>query len=291
MADMVIQNTGGGTLVSNCLQMSAAQQIVTNVWVNTWGQAGIYCTGSNTLVTECEVSNCGGHNGAVGGYYCTTTGGLTFVRCLSHDNTGTTVNGFDIISSGDVTLINCCSFANGKHGYNCATSAANVKWINCDGYSNGVSTTGDNWNITPGASNAVSIWLENCNSALATGADYNIVNGFVNGLIFNCSYPASGTTSSGTIGIIVTPVLATVRVTGTIILAANTTAWNAPATGDFRISNSNVEGKGRGAFTELGNSRTGTVGYPDTGCAPHQPVAGGGGSLIGSSIVAPCDPA
>jgi hypothetical protein len=65
-----------------------------------------------------------------------------------------------------------------------------------------------------------------------------------------------------------------------IVYAANTTPYNAPTTGDFRISLAAAKNTGRGFYPQTDGSATGTVAYPDIGAVQHQDSGGGGGTEV-----------
>lgn len=185
-----------------------------------------------------------------------------YVRCISHDNTGSNSFGFQIDTSA--TLINCISDSNGSHGFNFSSSNVAAVAIGCDAYNNG----GSGFTIT-----SRYFVLENCNSVKNTGWGF-LATGSSLGTFHNCAV-GSGTQANGSGTYSLSVSLESV-VNG-VTYASDVTPWTDPANGDFRISLAAAKGVGRGSFCQYQSGYAGTVGYPDIGAAQS---TGSGGSTV-----------
>jgi len=194
-----------------------------------------------------------------------------FYQCYFHDNTGSNT---DAISTGSTTgqwtVISTIFDSNGSVGFRSGSSAgSNHLIINSDFYNNG----SDAINLTSGG-NFTHIY--NCNFIKNTGKGIN--NTTTNfGYSYNNGYGA-GTQANGS-----SDTLGDMVEIGKVTYASNVTPYNAPTTGDFRITLPAAMGAGRGNFVSTGNSKTGTVGYPDLGAAQHRDTCGGTGPCQTSS--------
>lgn len=218
-------------------------------------------------VIECEAYNNNRSNTASKAGF-QTNGTHFFVRCVSHDNTGSNTAGF-LITGGDVFLQNCISDTNGGNGVSVTSTSPGLQTVaNCDIYNNG----GDGINCS--SASAGTFWIENTNFIKNTGAGINnaSTSNDLLGYIYNGGYGA-GTQANGssdTVGQLVK--------TGTVTYASNVTPWVDPANGDFRINLAAANFAGRQAFQQTqGYSSPNTVGYPDIGAA--QSLTGGGGTF------------
>jgi hypothetical protein len=218
---------------------------------------GLVLTGSTpSHVIECEAYGNNTANAALVGAFVTSGSGNTFVRCISHDNTGSNTQGF-AVQQGGVVIANCVADTNGANGilFSAASINGNLSILNSDFYNN----TGDAINIASG-SVPNSIWIENCNFIKNTGAGINNVPVNNWGFVFNCGY-GSGTQANGA------DTINNLMQSGTITYASGATPWVDPANGDFTNNLPASQGTGRGAFTETASSYAGTVGYPDISAA------------------------
>lgn len=283
IADMVFQNTT--TVSGSGLGMTGGSGTVNNVISSGQGMAGLsaFSAGTNTIFIQCEAFSNGKANTSQGGFYVAVTG-ITMIRCYSHNNTGSNINGMDVTNTASaINLHNCMFTDNTLYGIYCQSFNVYIIARGCEFYNNGsdgirLNTSGNQANIN----------FENCNFIKNGGWGLNVNAGNIFGFITNCGVAASGSTSN-TSGDFNIPANNPVRISGTVTYTANTTPYNAPTTGDFRLVGA-AQNAGCGTFTETGNSKTGTVGYPDIGAAQHQSATSGGGAIIGSSIITPCDP-
>lgn len=218
---------------------------------------GLVISASSGQATECEAyANNKSNSAAFGGFQLSAQGTLS--RCYSHDNTGANNSGIVISATTGAAIDNCVLDTNGGHGI--LISANNKTRIaNCDFYNN----TSDGVHFNSGLV-ANSYVIENSNFIKNGGAGINNASAGVSGYVYNCGYGAGtqANTSSDTLGAL--------EKTGTVTYASNTTPYNAPTTGDFRIVSKEAFNVGRGAFTETDGTNTGTVAYPDIGAAQHQ---------------------
>lgn len=266
--DMVIANNGAtGTAVG--LSATGGRFHGYRLSVSETRGAGMSVTGVCSLY-ECETFACNKSNTASSGGFVMTSSGVVN-RCFSHDNTGSNNNGF-VSTGGNVLVImrDCISDSNGKSGF-LVNGSASLSLSGCDFYNNGT-------NGLLLETNSSVVTVENSNFVL--NATYGVrctVAGVID--LQNCGFPAAGTTANGTD---ISSTSGVITNDAPITIAANTTPWNAPGTGDFRITATSNKGTGRGAFTSLGSGKTGTVAYPDVGAAQS---TGGGGA---SNILIPC---
>jgi len=219
---------------------------------------------STTTFVECEAYACNQSNTVnLSGFATTAAAG--FVRCISHDNSGSNANGFYPTGNGTV-FVGCIADSNGARGFMLDSNASGVRLINCDAYNN----TSDGIRISASAN--VNVYLENCNivkngawGISTAGTATKIAN------LMNCGFGAgTQTNTSGNI-----TGVAVLEETGTITYANDVTPWVDPVNGDFRINLAAAKNAGRGAYTQTAASYSGTVGYPDIGAAQAQATGGG----------------
>lgn len=277
IVDFIFSNNG--TTGSNAgLVASGANSVIVRCVAHDLRGFGISCTNIATVV-ECECYACNGSNTAsTGGFNSSSSSqGTQFVRCISHDNTGSNSVGF--ISTTVTTFIRCIADTNGSHGWTTSTTAIRTIWIGCDAYNNG----GDGIRL---AVNNLGPLIESCNfiknGTGGTGYGINVSTGVSNGYIFNCGF-GSGTQANATGTTNITAGSALVE-SGSITYASGVTPWVDPANGDFRVNLAAAKGAGRGTFTETAASYAGTVGYPDVGAGQHQDSGGGGGMMVPTEI-------
>lgn len=224
-------------------------------------------TNNSTTIVECEAYNCNQSNTSDTGGFTVAGGQSLFLRCISHDNsTGSSCHGFHL--GGQMSqCVNCIADTNGGRGFSVGATA--VRLINCDAYNNGSSGI-----LTSIFGVNYLLFIENCN--LTKNGAFGIQltgSGKPVGTVMNCGFGAgteantSGTTSG----------LGAIVESGSVTYASNSSPYNAPSTGDFRISLAAAKGAGRGTFQQTQSGYTGTVGYPDIGAAQHQDSGGGGG--------------
>lgn len=258
---------------SDGLQVNAVGVVVNSVALSGARGRGFYAmANSHPLFVECEAyGNNTSNTSGLGGFVLQAN--ATCIRCISHDNTGTNGSGFVTGTGTSFVFIDSIADSNGKEGFRLGgTTGARTVMVGCDVYNN----SGSGVDIVSTATKA--LYIENSNF-VKNGA-YGITNsgsGARTGYLVNNAF-GSGTQAnvSGTVN-----GLPTIGVSGSVTLTADVTPWNAPTTGDFRITGTQCKGTGRGTFTETASSYTGTVAYPDIGSAQHQEVAGGGTRAYG----------
>lgn len=224
---------------------------------------GLTMAASSNAV-ECEFYSCNIANTSGQGSVNSNSGGMTFLRCIFHDNAGGNNSGI-VISSGPVILQNCIFDTNGLNGINITGGSNNGVYLidNCDFYNNG----GDG---IKAVTTTNPIWIENCNLIKNTGAGINNTAPSF-GFVFNCGY-GSGTQANGS-----ADTLTGLAQSGTVTYASGAIPWVDGPNGDFRINLPAANFSGRAAFTETASSYAGTVGYPDIGAA--QSLTGSGGTF------------
>lgn len=242
--------TAGGNLVKRCGGYNIRRTAV--------------YLGGNGQIIECEAANCQTSNTASGGAFggiVISSSGATVTRCISHHNAGgSNSHGFVMAAPG--TMKDCISAFNTGDG--CRDTSSGVRLTkNCDFYSNG----GSNFNFASGPANPVISHMENCNFLKATG--YGIIyRANTIGTQLNCGF-GSGTEANGSGNYSMTHPVA-VRGINTIIYAANTTPWNDPANGDFKLTSTAAIGKGAGKFRITKSGYIGSRSYSDVGSCQYQ---------------------
>lgn len=194
-----------------------------------------------------------------------------FIRCYSHDNTGSNTRGFYAGAAAKNRWVQCIADSNGLHGFEARVNSSSgaVLIQNCDSYNNGISATGDGILIAQISGSPYTFFIENCNTLKNSGYGINVTADGIHaqGFVYNCGY-GSGT-QANTLG---DSVLGGLIESGKVTYEADAIPWVAPNTGDFTITNSSTSlqlGTGRGFFLETDGTNTGTVGYPDIGSAQH----------------------
>ena len=264
ICDLVVTGTGA-TGVGDCINIT--NQFTTLRGVVTYGARGrgIVVGSFNCTLIECEsYGNNTSNTAGYGGIGQTSPSASTYVRCISHDNTGGNSFGFQI--DGSATLIDCISDTNGSHGFNFNSANLAAVASNCDAYNNG----GSGFTVTSRC-----FVLQNCNSVKNTGWGF-LATGSSLGTFHNCAV-GSGTQANGSGTYSLNASLDAV-VNG-VTYANDVTPWTDPANGDFRINLAAAKEVGRGSFCQYQSGYAGTVGYPDIGAA--QSTGGGSGGAIG----------
>jgi len=269
--DLIIVNNGT-TGTSGGLVASGGRVLLERISVSAIRGIGISATSVANLV-ECETYNCNTANSSnLAGF--STASNCTLSRCYSHDNSGSNAHGFGVTGSNVVcAFIDCIAESNGKSGL-LINGGGVVVVCGCDFYDNDIGLL----NESAGA------FAEVMNSNFVLNATYGVrLTTQAAIMLQNCGFPAAGTTANGTdtsntVGVITND--------APITITANTTPWNAPGTGDFKITATSNKGTGRGAFLSLGSGKTGTVSYPDVGAAQSTGGgAGGAATLINGGLV------
>jgi hypothetical protein len=256
--DFIIQGSGGGAAsgTNAGIVPSSARSIIFRGAINTVRGAGIAPT-APCMIAEVETYSCNKAATAhVGGCY-DNSAGCTWLRCISHDNTGTSVDGF-VINGVLTTFIDCIADTNGGSGwYN--TSNHLMICINCDAYNN----TSDGFH-----GGSIPYYFENCNAVKNGAYGFNFADasgGF--GLLVNCAV-GTGTqvNTSGATNIIAGAAVQIIGNSGSVTsYASNVTPWIDPANGDFRINLAAAIAVGRGSFTQTAASYAGASASPVIG--------------------------
>lgn len=262
--NFIFQNNGGSGVGIGLQMLGTGLNIIGCVFHDI-RQTGINLNGGGVMCVECEAYACNKNaNGNIGGFTIGTAN-AQLIRCISHDNAGTSTHGFRMDAAG--RLINCIADSNGGDGLFLDANGS-VQVVGCDFYNN----TGNGIRIV--TAGATSLYVENSNFiknglfAVTNASNLRV------GQIINCALGA-GTQANG--GGIVIP--GGITEIGTVTYPANVTPWVDPANGDFRINLTQAKAAGRGAFTETQASYAGTVGYPDIGAAQSASTnSTGGGS-------------
>lgn len=268
--DLIFQNNGA-TGSSNGISGGSAYQKYIRCVVNNVRGNGM-AIGSSNLAVECEAYACNQNNSS---NFAGFSGG-TFIRCISHDNTGSNSLGFNISASSSTLggAYNCIADSNGSHGFRTSLAAqSQVVYMGCDSYNN----TGNGVYLT--GSGPASVHIENSNTTKNGLYGVNCDNsGIVDAQMFNCGFGAG--TEANTSGAVngLTSSGREFNETGTVNYGSNLSPYNAPSTGDFRITLAAAKNAGRGAFLQTAPSYSGTIGYPDIGAAQH--IDSGGGSSV-----------
>lgn len=202
---------------------------------------------------ECEAYNCNQSNtGGLGGMFAGNTG-ISFVNCISHDHSA---NSYAFRGIGINSFINCIADTSGQGFWIAGSSLL----LNCDAYNNtshGVMVTGPLFDLR----------IINCNFVKNGGyAIYSV--GQVLGHVLNCGF-GTGTQANVSGNILST----TIEQSNNINYPADTTPWNNPVSGDFRLISPFAKNAGYGRFLQTQSGYTGAVAYPDIGAGQS---SGGG---------------
>lgn len=241
------------------------------------GARGAGFNGSGVL-SRCEAYNCNRSNTAAIAGFNIANGSAT--RCISHHNTGgTNAHGFYVSSGGTFSLVRCVSHANGGSGFaGVGSSGATLTLASCDAYDN------DRYGLDYTCSGRGGMRAESCNF-VANGL-YGIDVTFSSlgyAIVTNCGFGGgayantSGATNYGAQG--------NVDESGTVNYTTH--PWADPDDGDFRISSSEAKGQGVGNFTQTQSGYgdpNPTVAYPDIGAAQHQDSGTTGARVIGGGV-------
>lgn len=264
IADIQCQNNGTTGFISrSVLGSGVGVRFLRCVAANVRGQ-GFAATSDGVMFIDCEAYNINQDSGGANGGFVLSDGCVA-LRCISHDNSVTSSQGFTI--GNQAIAINCIADSNASHGF--AITAASVV-IGCVSYNN----LGNGINI----SGSFNLLVENC--ILSSNNLYGIqAFSSANGqgvLMRNCAFynNTSGETAN----------LNSDLVAGSITLTGD--PFTDPADGDFRLNatagaGDDCRGAGIGTFTQTAASYSGTVGYPDVGAVQHQDAGGGTQLIVG----------
>lgn len=237
--------SGGVTAVSIGSRCAAVR-----VAVHDTRESGLATAGNAVLFSECEAYRCG-QNGSANKAAISSSGAALYERCYAHDNWSNNVVGF--ASSGNNAMDGCISANNAIGARQSDTGGFLIR--GSDFYKN---TNG--FDISTAL--ATHILLENCNFIANVQNGINCSGGFPLrvGRIINCGF-GTGTAANATN---IVSGLQGIEVSGSVNYASNVTPWNAPDSGDFRITLTAAKSAGLGAYP-AGISTT--VAYPDIGAA------------------------
>lgn len=254
LRDLIFQNNGA-TAAANLVSVTSQRCMVDRcVFAHSRGNGGV-STVSNNVWAECEAYDANQSNTASLGGFNDVGGSCTYVRCYSHDNTGSNTAGF-MMPNGSVSCIDCISANNGGSGY-AFSGSLGINVTNCTAYAN----TGSGVKLTAGG---CSISVENCIlvSNGAYGIDVNqatlntrlLNNGFYNNTSGQVNQGAAQNQEQG----------------GSITLGGN--PFVNPAAGNFALlpGITSVRGGGRGTFTATATGLTAPSNYPDLGAVQHR---------------------
>lgn len=261
--DLIFQNNGASG--STAMVVTGASVSFIRCVFSGGRGGGLSPSALGAIIIECEAfGNNLSNTASIGGFI----GGGDYVRCISHDNTGSNTAGFFFAGASSATnYYNCIADTNGGIGFSVSNTGGTVHLHNCDSYNN----TSDGLKAT---ANKGTFFAENCNFVKNGGWGMNFATSFAaTQFIYNCGFGSgSQANTSGT-----TTGIYSGQEISSITYASGVTPWFDPANGDFRINLLAANFTGRGAFTETAASYAGTVGYPDVGAA--QSKTGGGGTF------------
>jgi hypothetical protein len=240
---------------------------------------GFAASSSGIRLVECEAYNCnqgGLTNGA--GFYAQSIC-CTFLRCISHDNSGSTTHGFFAGGVNQPTnYIGCIADSNGGSGF--YASQSSILMTECDSYNNG----SHGLYIVPSAASCFTAYAENSNFVKNGGWGIEFDSVAKEGWIVNCGF-GTGTQANASGTIDTANSFGTV-VSGTVTYASGVTPWVDPANGDFRINLSTAQGTGRGNFFQTQSGYAGALSYPDVGAGQATaPTTGGARVIAGAPIL------
>ena len=279
--NLIVQNNGStsGTSAGIAVNSGASGLLCERVKVSSIRGNG-FSSASGSKFVECEAVTCNKSNTTNGGGFSVpnNANGVMYLRCYARGNTTTEAAGF-FCGIAAATYVNCIAANNtGGYGWN-VNAGPTCLLVGCDAYNN--ARAGLILLVVGGAYHN-SIYATNCNF-VKNGAGgvslFNISGDFIALQLRNCGYGAG--TQANTGGDIVNTAggFAYYEESGKVTYPANSTPWNDPANGDFRITLPQAKGAGRGVFPA---GATNTVGFPDIGAA--QSLGAGGGVSRGRIV-------
>lgn len=284
MVGLIFQNNGS-TGAADGLNMGGNENSFQRCVFNNLRGHGVILSGVNHIYFSeayaCNLSNTSGK----GGIALQSSGDMAY-NCISHHNTTANASGFQL--DGGVNLIGCIAANNGSSGFRC-TADVSQTIAGCSAFMNGGSGI-DMGGAAGTINDSMVVNILNCTFVSNGSAGIrisNVAGSYLNGHIQNCAFGmgtmtnVSGNYLSGQNGASQDgSSFNGVFISGTVLLTANTTPWNAPLTGDFRNTSDQVKGKGIGFYqqTYTTTTWTGTTSYPDIGAAQATNSSSGGGS-------------
>jgi hypothetical protein len=133
LVDLILQNNGASS--SSSLYTTSASALVFRCAFNS-GRGAAVSAGADTVIIECEAYGCNQNGGVNAGVFTAGSSRMIAVRCIAHDNTAGTTNGFGA-SSGFLHCIDCVADSNSGSGFY-ASSTGIVNLQNCVSYGNTV---------------------------------------------------------------------------------------------------------------------------------------------------------
>jgi hypothetical protein len=257
--NLEFKNNGASGAAAGVRCVTTGAAIFENCIVNNVRSYGFDTTG-NVLIA-CEAYACLNH-----GFY---GGGSNnrYVNCISHDNTGGSVDGFNGAGTADM-YIGCISDSNGRYGFAAKTDDF---YLNCETYNNG----SHGWFVATWGRTG----LINCNCIDNVGYGLGVTNQSWPGYPFIAIGFGSGTAANGSGTYHSTNFKG--QIISEVTYPSNQTPWNAPATGDFTIVLAEAINAGFDNYTQTASSYSGTVAYASIGSAqPEADTGGGGGGNI-----------
>lgn len=259
LCDLIFQNNGATGSANGLDQLGDPRTLLTRVVVNNVRGTGI---STPAVAVECETYACNKSNTSLfAGMTLSIGNSGRYIRCISHDNTGSNNNGF-YDQGGNNIMIGCIADSNGLHGLFC-NNISRVNVIGCDFYNNAGS------GIFSQGGTPMSLYAENSNF-VANGAYGINISASITGVsqLNNCGFGDNVTAAkNGTSNFVEV---------GTVTYGASVRPWVDAPNGDFRINLTAAKGAGRCAFTQTAASYAGAIGYPDIGSAQHQDTGGTG---------------
>lgn len=256
--DMEFSHNGNASASTDGVSVSGLSVIFKRCIFHDFAKNGVNGSGVSTYFIECEAYKCN-YVGTVNvaGF---ANGGL-YLNCISHDNKATALGCGFAIGTANLMAIGCISYANGSNGFvSASTTSGSVIMIGCDVYSNGSAGL-----RMYGAGNS-DVLIQNCNFVKNSGAAITNQSAFIrSGFVNNCGF-GSGTQTND-YGMFSDRMDAVIT-NNLIIYTADTTPWNDPTTGDFRLT-TEAKAKGRASFVQSTIGSPLTIGYPDIGAAQN----------------------
>lgn len=256
--------TNNGNSGANAgLVVSGSKCYIRGCIANSIRGTGIDITGANIAIVECEAYNCNKNNStSIGGFRATSSAvSSSFIRCISHHNTGNSDGFVDGVSA---TYDRCISDSNAKNGWNFTTTATNKAILkNCDIHRNSGHGALITW------TGLMMVMFESCNfisnsgfGIVATGggggSNLNLV-----GELLNCRF-GSGAYANGS-GIY--SGINALSIIDSFPYDAGATPWSNFANGNFTVNYTGAQSSGRGFFASAVAGYSGTIGYPSIGAA------------------------
>lgn len=250
-------------------------------------QAGISLGATNWFTCafyECEFYNCNTINsnnvGCITGGNGSSFSTLFCYNCYFHDCTsGVNASGLAYGASSSLMVVQNCIFDNlTGWGINCRSSAS---FQLCASNNTFYKITGNA--IGTDASVSFLFYWRLWNNLFIKINKFGIsgeLGNRVEGFAFNNAF-GSGSMGCAS-GNYQRSTLQALQTYGDIVLEPGVDPFNAASTGDFSLVEPTLWGVGRASFTQTGNSKTGTLSYPDVGATYHRDL---GKSSTSSAVI------